>query len=283
MDVYVRRRLTAAAVAAGVLLLIVVLLAKACGGPGDSSTSASATRKHEQKAPPPLTAKPPAKPVTVPTTTNGSGAFITVENGASDLVGAASPGKGVALTFDDGPGPQTGQFVSELARLKAKGTFFLLGQNVQQDPDTVKALQAAGMTIGNHGWNHADLASLSAGEVKQQLEDTQSAIEQVVGYRPLFWRPPMWSWDGEVAAQGADLGMVGVLNSYDSEDWKVPGEQFIVDTSLKAQAGSVIAFHDAGGDRTATLQALPEIVKGLRAKGLEPVTLDQLYRGNLQR
>lgn len=276
-----RRRLTAAAIAAGVLLLIIVLFAKACGGSGDPASSA-ANEKHTKKAPPPLAAKPPAKPVRVPTSINGTGAFIQVQSGVSDLVDAARPGKGVALTFDDGPGPQTGQFLAALQKLRAKASFFLMGEQVQQSPETVKELQAAGMTLGNHTWNHADLTSLSPAEQRKQFEDTQNAIEQVVGYKPFFWRPPQWSWDGETAAAGADLGMIGVLNTYDSEDWKLPGTQAIVDAALQAQAGSVIAFHDAGGDRTETLQALPAIVRGLREKGLEPVTLDELYRGNLE-
>ena len=72
--------------------------------------------------------------------------------------------------------------------------------------------------------------------------------------------------------------MIGVLFSIDTRDWSLPGVTAIVHSALKARAGQIIALHDAGGAREETLQALPLIVKGLRAHGLEPVTLDQLYR-----
>ena len=76
--------------------------------------------------------------------------------------------------------------------------------------------------------------------------------------------------------------MIGVLFSIDTRDWSLPGVTAIVRRALMAHDGQIIALHDAGGARDQTLQALPLIVKGLRAQGLEPVTLDQLYRSRPQ-
>jgi len=72
--------------------------------------------------------------------------------------------------------------------------------------------------------------------------------------------------------------MLGVLFSVDTRDWSKPGVTAIVRRALTARAGQIIALHDAGGDREQTVHALPLIVKGLRARGLEPVTIDELFR-----
>jgi peptidoglycan/xylan/chitin deacetylase (PgdA/CDA1 family) len=74
--------------------------------------------------------------------------------------------------------------------------------------------------------------------------------------------------------------MVGVLFSVDTGDWKRPGTEAIIRAALTAKAGDVIAFHDAGGDRSQTVDAIASIVVGLRKLGLEPVTLDRLYGGD---
>jgi peptidoglycan/xylan/chitin deacetylase (PgdA/CDA1 family) len=110
-----------------------------------------------------------------------------------------------------------------------------------------------------------------------QVRRTQDILEDTIGQRPRFFRPPMWIWNRTTARAVAEQGMVGVLFSVDTRDWSLPGVTAIVRRALTARDGQIIALHDAGGSREQTLQALPLIVKGLRARGLEPVTLDQLY------
>ena len=95
-----------------------------------------------------------------------------------------------------------------------------------------------------------------------------------------FYRPPYWSWNDLTAREAGKLGMVGVLFSVDTGDWKRPGTEAIIRAVLAAKAGDVIAFHDAGGDRSQTVDAIASIVVGLRKLGLEPVTLDRLYGGD---
>jgi peptidoglycan/xylan/chitin deacetylase (PgdA/CDA1 family) len=109
---------------------------------------------------------------------------------------------------------------------------------------------------------------------------TQDLLEATIGQRPRFFRPPMWGWNRTTARAVAEEGMLGVLFSIDPRDWSRPGVTAIVRGALEAHDGQIIALHDAGGDREQTVQALPLIVKGLRARGLEPVTLDQLFRGS---
>jgi peptidoglycan/xylan/chitin deacetylase (PgdA/CDA1 family) len=135
------------------------------------------------------------------------------------------------------------------------------------------------MQIGNHTWTHPQLARLSASKQLSELKRTQDEIEKIIGVRPRFYRPPYWSWNYLTTREAGQLGMIGTMFSVDTGDWEKPGTDAIITAALKAQDGDVIAFHDAGGDRTQTVDSLAQIIVGLRARGLEPVTLDRLYAG----
>lgn len=275
-----RRRLTAAGILAAALLLIVIGVARSCGG-SDASSTAS-TKQPAKRTAPQRAADPPGQKVPTPTRYDGDGPFMTVADGVTLLQDAPDPGQNVALTFDDGPGPQTKAILQELVRVRAKATFFMLGKAVQADPETVREVRDAGMVIGNHTWDHKNLRDLSPAEQQQEIEQTQTEIATVIGRKPFFFRPPLWSWDENTMEIVANEGMVGILFSYDTQDYTLPGTQAIIDAALQAQPGSVIAFHDGGGDRTQTLEAIRPIVEGLKTKGLKPVTLDELYRNGPQ-
>jgi peptidoglycan/xylan/chitin deacetylase (PgdA/CDA1 family) len=188
-------------------------------------------------------------------------------------------GRGVALTFDDGPGEQTQAILHELTLLRAPATFFVIGEAARAAPDVVRDERAAGMTVGDHTWSHPDMARLGGPAQRAELQRTQRLLRGLIGVAPRFFRPPMWEWTRVTAREAAQLGLVTVLFSIDTQDWKRPGVRAIVSAALQARPGDVIAMHDAGGDRTQTLRALPAIVRGLRARGLHLVTLDRLYQG----
>jgi peptidoglycan/xylan/chitin deacetylase (PgdA/CDA1 family) len=277
MSVYARRRLLALVV----LLAIVAGGAYAVVGRNGSSKPRSVTilplpvnggRPGGKE----LAALPVAPAGAKPKHVKGAGPFITVSGSTVDRVGA-TPGDMVALTFDDGPGPDTEGVLAELQREHAHATFFVIGNLARKDPATVRELYAAGMQIANHTWTHPQLARLTTKQQRAQLEQTQDQIASIIGIRPRFYRPPYWSWNDATAQQGTALGMVGVLFSVDTDDWMRPGATKIIQNALKAQAGDVIAFHDAGGDRSQTVAAIAPIIVALRERHLEPVTLDQLY------
>jgi peptidoglycan/xylan/chitin deacetylase (PgdA/CDA1 family) len=170
--------------------------------------------------------------------------------------------------------------LDELRSLHAHATFFVIGRNAKQSPGIVRALRDAGMVVGNHSWSHPLLTKLSLARQRAQVHRTQDLLEATIGERPRFFRPPMWAWNRTTARVVAEEGMIGVLFSVDTRDWSRPGVTAIVRQALTARDGQIIALHDAGGDREQTVRALPLIVKGLRARGLEPVTLDELV-GNI--
>jgi peptidoglycan/xylan/chitin deacetylase (PgdA/CDA1 family) len=227
--------------------------------------------------PAPLAARPEHE-VEIPRRLTGRGPFMTVRGGVARL-GHARRRKGrVALTFDDGPGPLTASFLHRLQRLDAKATFFVVGYAVNQRPQLLRHERELGMGIGNHSWSHPPMRRLRLRAQRFQIHANEDAIERVLGYRPLFFRPPDLSFNLVTAREIEAAGLVGALYTVDTRDWTRPGARTIVRRALRVRPGGVVALHDAGGDRRQTLAALGPIVRGLRKRHLKPVTLDDLYR-----
>jgi peptidoglycan/xylan/chitin deacetylase (PgdA/CDA1 family) len=280
MSRYGRRRLLAAVAALLVAGGVGIAIATLSGGsksPSNPIGSTSASGGKGAKAGPELAAGA-SRRVPRLTATHGDGPVFEVRGKSVERI-VPPRGKGhVALTFDDGPGPYTPQVLAELRSLHVRATFFVIGHNAAQSPGIVRALRAAGMVVGNHSWSHPNLTKLSLAKQRAQVRRTQDVLEATIGQRPRFFRPPMWAWNRTTARAVAEQGMIGVLFSVDTRDWSRPGVTAIVRQALTARDGQIIALHDAGGDREQTVRALPLIVKGLRARGLEPVTLDELFR-----
>ena len=204
--------------------------------------------------------------------------FLTVEGTQAVVADAPKPRGKVALTFDDGPGPLTRAFIKRLRRLHVKATFFVVGYAIARHPHVLRELRAAGMSIGNHTVTHSQLARLRPGRQRTEIEAQERALQRAIGYRPLFFRPPYRSYSLVTAREIAEAGLVGVLWTVDSRDYNRPGVRQIVHNVLRVRPGGVVLMHDFGGDRRQTLAALGPIVRGLRKRNLEPVTLDDLYR-----
>jgi peptidoglycan-N-acetylglucosamine deacetylase len=186
--------------------------------------------------------------------------------------------RAVALTFDDGPWPgSTLKILAVLRRFHVKATFFAIGFQADAYPDLIRAEHRAGMTVGNHTYNHPEVPPFD--QLPRQLLDAEiqlgakSLLRGGVVTRLL--RPPAGSTSTAVvrAAQAANERVV--LWSVDPTDW-VAGRTAaqIRQSVLQAvQPGSIVDLHDGGGDRSATIRALPGIIKGIRHKHLRLVAL----------
>ncbi len=189
----------------------------------------------------------------------------------------------IALTFDDGPDSYyTPQILDILWRYGVKATFFCLGRQVAAYPYIVRREHEAGHVIGNHTYTHANLALLSTSDILLQLNQTLDAIQEVIGLRPMFFRPPYGSLSIQVLTQVYHLGITTVMWNDKAEDWAKPGVDFIVRRILDLSNGAIILMHDGGGDRSQTLAALPTIIEGLQDRGLRFVTIQQMV-DNLHR
>lgn len=184
----------------------------------------------------------------------------------------------IALTFDDGPSPlYTPQILNILHDNDVHATFFCIGEQVQNSPDLVQQEAAAGHVVGNHSWNHPDLTTLTSDQVHAQLADTSNALQNADGQTPAFFRPPYGAINEDVHDQASTLGLQPILWNIDTLDWEMPGSAAIVQAVLdNASNGAVILMHDGGGDRSQTVAALPEIISGLKARGFQLVTINQL-------
>jgi peptidoglycan/xylan/chitin deacetylase (PgdA/CDA1 family) len=183
----------------------------------------------------------------------------------------------VALTFDDGPGPYTPQVLSVLERFHVHATFFVIGKMLRYfAPSAVREIED-GDVIGDHTETHPMMAQLSAHEQHEQLFEQIARVELIGGKRPDLFRPPYGSFNETTLHELHALHLLMVLWSVDTGDYLQPGVPAIVERALAgARPGAIILMHDAGGTRTQTIEALPKVIEGLRARGYRLVTVPQL-------
>ncbi|MDQ2833407.1 MAG: glycosyltransferase [Acidobacteriota bacterium] len=208
--------------------------------------------------------------------------------------------KKVALTFDDGPDPEwTPKILDILKRYNVKGTFFMIGEIAEDYVSVMQRVYREGHEIGNHTWSHPDISEISNRQADLELNLTERLFASKLGVQPLYFRPP-YSIDQEPDTndQAAPveriqgLGYVIVGNKIDTNDWdehprKTPKE--ITDGVFQTIAemethpwnrGSIILLHDGGGDRSATIAALPVLIEALRSRGYQIVPVSELVGKN---
>lgn len=184
--------------------------------------------------------------------------------------------KEVALSFDDGPFPLTPRFVQMLRANRAVATFFMIGEQVtSRYRATLREELRNGDALGDHTYTHPDL--VTAGGVRSQLQRTIQAIRGLSGYTPCVFRPPYGDYDSAVMQTAASLGLATILWEVDPSDYTLPGVSAIEQRVLsQARPGAIILSHDGGGPREQTLDAYPDIIRTLRARGYRFVTVPEL-------
>jgi peptidoglycan/xylan/chitin deacetylase (PgdA/CDA1 family) len=193
------------------------------------------------------------------------------------ITSGGTKGDELALTFDDGPGPYTVQLVNTLDALHVKATFFAIGEEERYFSAGTLAELRAGDVVGDHTETHPMMAQLSAHEQREELFEQILRIQLLGGPTPRLFRPPYGSFNATTFKQLRALHLLMVLWSDDTSDYTKPGVAAIVQSALVgAHPGAIILMHDAGGDRSETIAALPAIVAGLRRRGLHPVTVPRL-------
>ena len=186
----------------------------------------------------------------------------------------------IAMTFDDGPSPETTpRLLDILKQRNIKATFFMIGQNAERNPAIVKRILAEGHEIGNHSWTHPQLSKLSDDRVTEEINKTQNAIKDASGYTPVVMRPPY----GAITARQKDwiekqFGLSVIIWSVDPFDWKRPGASVIEQRILAgARPGAIVLSHDI---HKQTVDAMPATLDALAAKGFKFVTVSQLIAMN---
>jgi peptidoglycan-N-acetylglucosamine deacetylase len=185
----------------------------------------------------------------------------------------------IALTFDDGPGPYTPRILAVLKRMHVHGTFFEVGREVKAFSANTTALARAGEAIEDHTEDHSNLSQLAPGQQRNQVVDASQAIMAAGAPAPRLFRPPYGAFNHKTLAMLKRQGLLMVMWSVDTSDYARPGVPRIVSAALNgAHPGGIILMHDGGGDRSETVQALPQIIQGLRQRGYSMVTVPHLVR-----
>lgn len=267
-----QRRVPPFALAIIAIAVVVGIIALVARGGGDDPTASSAT----------------AEPV-IPRVSEADIVAAAQQLGPRDqeLVNIGQTGvsinraggnrKYVALTFDDGPGPDTPAILAELKKAGVPATFFVIGRNVQANPEVLRQVVAAGHEVGVHTWNHPDMTTLKPAQQKAEIDNTAGEIVAVAGTAGRLFRAPYGAVDPTVLKGAENAKLLSVLWDVDTQDWMGPSPDQIVQSAVSgAQPGSIILLHDGPGNRASTVAAVPRIIKELRAKGFEFATVGDL-------
>ncbi|MFD9316806.1 bifunctional polysaccharide deacetylase/glycosyltransferase family 2 protein [Streptomyces sp. NPDC060053] len=216
----------------------------------------------------------------VPEKVLDGGPILTFQGGQATTLSV--PDKTIALTFDDGPNPTwTPQVLKILEEYDVPGTFFLVGSMVSRYPSIVKDMVEEGNEVGIHTFTHVDLSYQSEARVDREMEQTQLALAGAAGITTTLFRAPYssetdaidnYSWP--VYKELGEDGYTSVFVDTDSDDWKRPGVSKIIEGATPEDGeGASVLFHDAGGERSQTIKALPKYIKKMKAAGYTFTTI----------
>ncbi|TAL66419.1 MAG: glycosyltransferase, partial [Bacteroidetes bacterium] len=192
----------------------------------------------------------------------------------------------IAITFDDGPDQDfTPKILDILKEKQVPATFFVTGINSENNIPLIRRIYREGHEIGNHTFTHPNLENTSDQRERIELRSTRLLIESVIGHSTLLFRPP-YNTDSEPAnisqlrplAVANDEGFVCVASSIDPNDWQEGVSADTIEARAIAQQhfGNIMLLHDAGGERSQTLKALPHIIDYYKKKGYQFVTVSAL-------
>lgn len=211
-------------------------------------------------------------------------AFAYSKSTTSQLFGTIVPRvdtdrKVVAMTFDDGP---TDYAVEEILRDlgEAKVTFFLIGNDLHRYPDVGRHLIAAGDQLANHTWNHDRMLLKSPSYIASEIERTDAELRAVGWQGPIVVRAPFgkklvglpwYLWRHDRIHVTWDIAP-------DSDRGAHPTDRIVADVLKDVRPGSIILLHPWYHGRESTRAAIAPIVAGLRARGYDFVTVNELLR-----
>jgi peptidoglycan/xylan/chitin deacetylase (PgdA/CDA1 family) len=186
----------------------------------------------------------------------------------------------VALTFDDGPGPYTLAIVRALRQLRAPATFFQVGVTERYFTDAERAeLRDPLFAVGDHTLEHRRLDRLTRAQQASEIDAEVALLRSADQPYPHLFRPPYGAYDAATLQLLRQRAMTMVLWSVDSEDYRRPGVAAIVAHVLAGvKPGAIVLLHDAGGDRSQTVAAIPRLVRALRARHYRLVTVPRLLK-----
>jgi len=188
--------------------------------------------------------------------------------------------KMIALTVDDGPWPKTTlQMLDIFKANNVKVTFFWVGNAVQANPEIAKQVLAEGHAIGNHTWHHW-YKRMDEATAKKEIDRTSDLIYKTTGVKTTLFQPPGGFLNNGLAAYAKSQKYSVIMWSLTSADTdpRAKPQAFVNNVLKGAKPGAIVLMHDGGGDRSRTVQALPQIITGLKQQGYKFVTIPELLQ-----
>lgn len=212
--------------------------------------------------------------------------FLSVHNARAEesekpvpaVVCETKMGKTVAITFDDGPSSITTPKILEILKENGvKATFFVVGNNIERNKPLMGKIIEAGHEIGNHSYTHPQLARVSVGQIKSELDRTNKAIFDATGIQPVWFRPPYGSVNNKVRDVASELGLKTIMWTEDPRDWSKRSSASSIEKHVLSnlRPGSVVLLHD---NHQNTIDAIPYIFKSMKEQGYRFVTVDELKK-----
>lgn len=220
-----------------------------------------------------VTAVSVGKTTVTATTSNGTAQSCTVT--VAEEV-AVPDGKLLAITFDDGPNPNTtAKLLDALKERDAKVTFFMLGQNAANNPDVVRRMKEEGHELGSHSFGHPDLSTMTKSEISQEMNKASQAIYDASGAYPTVFRAPYGNVNDKVLSV---MDIPSIYWSVDTEDWKIRDAKSVKNQILNsAYDGAIILLHDI---YETSVDGFIAALDQLEKEGYTLVTVTQLLNRN---
>jgi peptidoglycan-N-acetylglucosamine deacetylase len=185
--------------------------------------------------------------------------------------------KVIALTFDDGPwGESTAEVLDILKKNNVKATFFVVGQMLKNYPDLGKRIVADGHVIGNHTWHHW-YHYFNPQAAAFEIDNTTDLIYKITGAKTTLFRPPGGMLHNGLVAYAKSRNYTVVMWSADSIDYSRPAVPKLIKNVMKdSKPGGIVLMHDGGGNRSKTVEALPQLISNFKKQGYRFVTVPEL-------
>jgi len=194
--------------------------------------------------------------------------------------------KQIAITFDDGPDEDYTPYILDILKEKhVPATFFVTGINSENNIPLIERIYREGHEIGDHTFTHPNLEITSPNRERIELRSTRLLLESIIGHSTILFRPP-YNTDAEPKtmyqlkplAIASDEGFLCVASSIDPNDWQVGvcADTIVARAIAQQNLGNIILLHDAGGERSQTLLALPRIIDYYKKQGFQFVSVSTL-------
>ena len=165
------------------------------------------------------------------------------------------------------------EILKVLRKQNVKATFFIEGKWAKENKNLVKMIHEQEHIIGNHAYNHPDMARMSQVEIREQIVQTNDILEAIIGTRPKWFAPPSGSFNDQVVKITHEINMETILWTVDTIDWQNPSVSVMINRVItNIHPGATVLMHPTDS----VAQGLTNLIEEIRQKDLEITTIENV-------